>query len=805
MKILVNLNEINSADISTVGGKNASLGEMIQHISQKDIKVPGGFATTVDAYQDFLHQNNLSEKISAILATINTHQIKKLQVASAKLRKLIMNTPFSPEFKHAIETAYAKLKSPVVAVRSSATMEDLEDASFAGMQETYLNVQGIKNVLHAIKLVFASLFTERAIVYREARHLNHLDCGISVGIQLMVRSDKGTSGVMFTLDTESGFNKVVVISASYGLGEGIVQGHVSPDEFIVYKPSLEKNKMAIVQRKLGEKALMMIYTKSTKPKESIKMIPVPPAMRSQFCLTDKDVELLARNAMTIEQHYGRPMDIEWAKDGVSGELFILQARPETVKSKTMHLQEIEHYTLSKRGKVVVEGQSIGQRLGQGNACLINNIKKAATMKAGDVLVTDMTDPDWEPIMKKASAIVTNRGGRTCHAAIVARELGIPAVVGCMDATKKIKDKQPITVSCFEGLTGYVYAGNLDYSVEKISVKEMPKIPVKIQVNMGNPERAFKTQFLPNEGVGLARLEFIISNTIGIHPNATLQINQLPKKLQQHIKQKTAAYKNPVEYYIAKLTEGIATIAAAFAPKEVIFRFSDFKSNEYANLMGGKEFEPVEENPMIGFRGASRYLDERFKKCFELECKAFVRVREEMGLVNAQVMIPFVRTVAELKGVIELMASCGLKRGENGLKVYMMCEIPSNVVLAEKFLAYVDGFSIGSNDLTQLTLGLDRDSNLVAHLFDERNEAIKQLLHKVIAECRKQGKYIGICGQGPSDHPDFAEFLMNEGIQSMSLNPDTIIETWFSLAKKMKKQTASDVYLTELRLTTSADG
>lgn len=786
MKDIVDLRDVNASDVRIVGGKNASIGEMIQNLSKKGINVPGGFATTVIAYEKFLAQDGLGQKIERILSGVNSNNLKALSIASEKIRRLIIATSFSTQFEKEIETAYAKLGSPAVAVRSSAISEDSNEASFAGMQETFLNVKGGKNILQAIKLVFASLFSNRAILYRQEYGFHHDECPLSIGIMPMIRSDKGSSGVVFTLDTESGFDKVIVISASYGLGEGIVQGHVNGDEFIVYKPSLIENKTSILQRKLGEKALMMVYTNSKKPKDSIKMVSVPGKMRSVFCMSDKEIESLARQAIAIEKHYGKPMDIEWAKDGIDGKIYILQARPETVNGKRRDSQVIERYSMPKKGKVLAEGQSIGQRIGKGRARIILDIKKAHTLRAGDVLVTDMTDPDWEPVMKKASAIVTNRGGRTCHAAIIARELGIPAIVGCGDATKHIHEKQQITVSCYEGLKGFVYEGNLPFKINTISIQDMPAIPVKILMNMGNPDKAFLSQFTPNDGVGLARLEFIIGDA-GLHPSAALNFNKLPKSLQKQILAKTSAYKNPVEFYIEKLREGISMIAAAFYPKEVIFRFSDFKSNEYANLLGGNLYEPHEENPMIGFRGAARYKDPRFSKCFELECIAFKRVREAAGLTNAQVMIPFVRTVEELQQVLALIETYGLKRGVNGLKIYMMCEIPSNVLLAEEFLQHVDGFSIGSNDLTQLTLGLDRDSTLVASLFDERNDAIKLLLHKVILACRKQKKYIGICGQAPSDHPDFAEWLMHEGIQSMSLNSDTIVETWLMLAKNYVRE------------------
>lgn len=783
MQHIIGLNSVNSSDIEKVGGKNASIGEMIQSLGKKGIKVPGGFATTTEFYKEFLAQNKLDEKISKTLSSLKTHNLQQLEKTAKQIRSWIIATPFSKEFEAEVKKAYADLKNCSVAVRSSATAEDLVDASFAGQQETFLNVKGIKNVLHAIKMVFASLFTARAIAYRDHQgYINQIS--ISAGIQPMIRSDKGASGVIFTLDTESGFDQVVLITASYGLGEGIVQGKVNPDEFCVSKPLLTANKFAILQRRLGEKAIKMIYSDIKDPKKSIKIVPVSESDQLRFCLNDEEIQSLARQALIIENHYGKPMDIEWAKDGIDGELYFLQARPETVKSKDAHEKVMERYVLSKPGKVLVEGQSIGQRIGQGVARVILDPKNMHDVKPGEVLVTDMTDPDWEPIMKRAAAIVTNRGGRTCHAAIIARELGIPAIVGCGNATRSIKNGEKVTVSCAEGQIGHVFAGIIPFEVKKIHINAMPELPLKLCINMGNPDKAFTTQFLPNEGVGLARLEFIISNMIGIHPKALLNFATLPKKLKQQIKQKTAAYASPVEYYIEKLREGISIIAAAFNPKQVIFRFSDFKSNEYANLLGGDLYEPQEENPMIGYRGASRYKDERFRDCFELECEAFKRVRNDMGLTNAQVMVPFARTVDELRQVIELIEDNGLKRGEADLKIYMMCEIPSNALQAKEFLKYVDGFSIGSNDLTQLTLGLDRDSSLVASLFDERNESVKILLHLAISECIKQGKYIGICGQGPSDHLDFAEWLMEEGIQNISLNPDSIVETWLNLAKKL---------------------
>lgn len=785
-KFVINLLDVNLSNLDKVGGKNASTGEMIQYLTPLGIKIPGGFATTVEAYKKFIGQNDLDKKISQALSIIKVSDIKQLNKTSAQIRRWIIATPFSPEFETEIAIAYQQLKGISVAVRSSATAEDLPSASFAGQQESFLNIRGIKNILQAVKLVFASLFTSRAISYRHHHGFDHAKFAISVGIQPMIRSDKGTSGVIFTLDTESGFDQVILITASYGLGEAIVQGRVNPDEFIVHKPTLAAGKFAILQRRLGDKMIKMIYANTKNPHESIKTVAVKESNRSHFCLNDEDILSLAKQALLIEKHYEKPMDIEWAKDGLDGQIYILQARSETViKSRLLKERTIEHYSLRKKGRILVKGQSVGQRIGSGIARIVLDPKKMRAMKADEILVTEMTDPDWEPIMKQAAAIITNRGGRTCHAAIVARELGIPAVVGCDRATRILKENQAITVSCAEGEVGYVYDEKLPYELEKIAIRDLPKLPLKLCINIGAPDKAFTDQFLPNEGVGLARLEFIISNMIGIHPNTVLNFEILPKQLKKEVARRTAAYANPVEYYIEKLREGISMIAAAFYPKQVIFRFSDFKSNEYANLLGGNLFEEDEENPMLGFRGASRYRDEKFKQSFKLECKAFKRVRDQMGLINAQVMIPFVRTVKELKQVVRLAEKFGLKRGENNLKIYMMCEIPSNVLLATKFLEHIDGFSIGSNDLTQLTLGLDRDSNLVASLFDERDEAVKLLLHEAIQTCNKAGKYIGICGQAPSDYPDFAEWLMQEGIQSISLNPDSIVETWMLLAKKIK--------------------
>ena len=782
MKYIVNLKDVNSSHLELVGGKNASIGEMLQNLSSKGINIPGGFATTVPAYSLFLAQNDLDSKIHKTLSALKTHDVAKLNKASAQIRRWVIDTPFLPEFEKEVLAAYANLKSPTVAVRSSAIAEDLATASFAGAHETYLNIKGNKNLLKAIKLVFASFFTSRAIAYRVDQGFDGIQFALSAGIQPMIRSDIGASGVIFTLDTESGFDKVILITASYGLGEGVVQGKVNPDEFFVHKPMLEAGKFAILQRKLGSKAVKMVYANAKDIHGTIKTVPVKNADQLRFCIGDEDIQSLAKQALAIEKHYGKPMDIEWAKDGKTGEVYILQARPETVKAQSKSSQNIEHYSLLKKGKVLATGESIGQRIVHGVARMVSDPTKMNTINSGEILVTDMTDPDWEPIMKRAGAIVTNRGGRTCHAAIIARELGIPAIVGCGDATKKIKANEKITVSCAEGRTGYIYAGHVPFEVESASLKEIPKLPIKLSLNVGNPDIAFQSQFLPNDGVGLARLEFIISNMIGIHPSALLQFDKLPKKLKQQIIAKTAAYESPVEFYIEKLREGISMIAAAFYPKPVIFRFSDFKSNEYANLLGGQQFEPHEENPMLGFRGASRYNNPRFNKCFELECIAFKRVRQNMGLSNAKLMVPFVRTVDELRQVIDLIAGYGLKRGENDLQIYMMCEVPSNAILASEFLQYVDGFSIGSNDLTQLVLGLDRDSSIVASLFDERNEAIKILLAKVISECNKQGKYVGICGQAPSDHPDFAIWLMRAGIQNISLNPDSIIETLLKLSQ-----------------------
>ncbi|KTD18925.1 phosphoenolpyruvate synthase [Legionella jordanis] len=785
----IDFQHLGMQNLEQVGGKNASLGEMISHLSSAGVLVPTGFATTADSYREFLSQNKLEQTIYDLLSSLNVDDIAQLTAVGKKIREMIVNAPFSADFEQAVRVAYENLAKSIghhdftVAVRSSATAEDLPDASFAGQQETYLNVHGVEAVLTAIKQVFASLFNDRAIAYRVHHGFAHHDVALSAGVQQMIRSDLAASGVMFTMDTESGFDQVVFITSSYGLGEMVVQGAVNPDEFYVHKPGLCAGKPAVIRRTLGSKAVKMIYNDDASRSERVKIEDVNNAERLVFSLSNEEVEQLARHALVIEKHYGRPMDIEWAKDGLDGRLYILQARPETVKSRASS-QVLERYSLKAKGEILTEGRSIGQKIGQGRARIINDVSEMHRVETGDVLVSDMTDPDWEPVMKKASAIVTNRGGRTCHAAIIARELGIPAVVGCGDATKTIKDGDEVTVSCAEGDNGYIYRGLLPFEQERLDVDSMPQLPLKIMLNVGNPERAFAFQAIPNSGVGLARLEFLISNTIGIHPKALLEYEKLQdKQLKSLIDEKTAAYPSPIEYYIERLKEGIATIAAAFYPKPVIVRLSDFKSNEYANLAGGKYYEPHEENPMLGFRGASRYVSADFAECFALECQAVRRVREDMGLNNVEVMIPFVRTVAEAKQVIDVLKKHGLERGKEGLRIIMMCELPSNALLASEFLEYFDGFSIGSNDLTQLTLGLDRDSGLVASQFDERNEAVKALLHMAISTCKKAGKYVGICGQGPSDHQDFAQWLMKEGIDSVSLNPDSVLETCLFLARQ----------------------
>ncbi len=775
-------------DVDRVGGKNASLGEMISHLAGAGVSVPGGFATTADAFREFLEQSGLNARIQAELKSLDVDNVQLLMETGKKIRRWVVETPFLPELEKAITQAYLQLKGNssdefAVAVRSSATAEDMPDASFAGQQETFLNVRGMANVMLAVKEVFASLFNDRAIAYRVHKGYEHAGVALSAGIQRMARSDIGASGVMFTLDTESGFNDVVFITSSYGLGETVVQGAVNPDEFYVHKPTLNANKPAVLRRTLGAKAIKMIYTNQTEHGKTVKMVDVPVAERRAFSITDAEVEELARQALIIEKHYQRPMDIEWAKDGSDGKLYIVQARPETVKSRD-DSRVIERYMLKTKGRVVCEGRAIGQRIGKGPARVITDISQIARVQPGDVLVTDMTDPDWEPVMKKAAAIVTNRGGRTCHAAIIARELGIPAVVGCGDATDHIKEGDNVTVSCAEGDTGFIYQGLHEFDIHRAEVSDMPKLKFKIMMNVGDPDKAFTFSQLPHHGVGLARLEFIINRVIGVHPKALIHFDSLhDAALKENISARIAGYKSPTDFFVEKLAEGISTIGAAFYPERVIVRMSDFKSNEYANLIGGKLYEPHEENPMIGFRGASRYISADFRECFALECKAFKKVRDEMGLTNVEVMIPFVRTLEEAKRVTELLAEHGLKRGENGLKVIMMCELPSNALMADEFLQYFDGFSIGSNDLTQLTLGLDRDSGIIAHLFDERDPAVKKLLAMAISACKRNNKYIGICGQGPSDHPDLAQWLMEQGIDSVSLNPDSVLETWLFLAGK----------------------
>jgi pyruvate, water dikinase len=779
---IIAFEKITLNDIARVGGKNASLGEMITSLARTGVKVPTGFATTASAYKKFLAQANLDARIYQALAAISLQDIAELKSVASQIRQWIIATPLPADFQEDLVAAYQALtasRDSTVAVRSSATLEDLPNASFAGQQETFLNVSGSANVLAAVKKVFASLFTERAIVYRLHHHFKHENVAISVGIQHMVQSSEAVSGVMFTLDTESGFEKVVLINASYGLGEAIVQGSVNPDEFVVFKPLLENGKYPILAKKLGEKSIKICNLDDNTTGET-KIVAIPEAQQRQFCLSDSEVISLAKYALDIEQHYGRPMDIEWAKDSSDQQLYIVQARPETVVSlKSKHI--IEQYQLAQRGKILTKGRSIGQKIGQGKARIILAAKDMAVLQDGEVLVTDMTDPDWEPVMKRAAAIVTNRGGRTCHAAIVARELGIPAVVGCENATTCLQQGEAVTISCAEGEIGYVYSGLIPFSKHDIAVSQMPALDVKICLNLGNPEQAFIQQALPNCGVGLARLEFIINHNIGIHPNAILNFEQLDEDLRRKIHHKTLAYASPKEFYIERLREGIATIAAAFYPKEVIFRFSDFKSNEYANLLGGRQFEPTEENPMLGFRGAARYYSPEFKESFALECEAFKRVINKMSLTNIALMVPFVRTELEIKSVINLMSELGLKRGDKGLRIYMMCEIPANALLAETFLNYVDGFSIGSNDLTQLTLGVDRDSELVSATFDERNPAMKRLLHEAISACKQRHKYVGICGQAPSDYPELAKWLMEEGIESISLNSDSIVATWLFLA------------------------
>ncbi|ROM96863.1 phosphoenolpyruvate synthase [Pseudomonas brassicacearum] len=785
VEYVVSLDKLGVHDVEHVGGKNASLGEMISNLAGAGVSVPGGFATTAQAYRDFLELSGLNDQIHAALDALDVDDVNALAKTGAQIRQWIMEAEFPEKLNAEIRTAFATLSAGnpdmAVAVRSSATAEDLPDASFAGQQETFLNIRGVENVIRAAKEVFASLFNDRAISYRVHQGFDHKLVALSAGVQRMVRSETGTAGVMFTLDTESGFRDVVFITGAYGLGETVVQGAVNPDEFYVHKGTLAAGRPAILRRNLGSKAIKMIYGDEAKAGRSVKTVDVDKAERARFCLTDAEVSELAKQAMIIEKHYKCPMDIEWAKDGDDGKLYIVQARPETVKSRT-HANVMERYLLKETGTVLVEGRAIGQRIGAGKVRIIKDVSEMDKVQPGDVLVSDMTDPDWEPVMKRASAIVTNRGGRTCHAAIIARELGIPAVVGCGNATELLKDGQGVTVSCAEGDTGFIFEGELGFDIKKNSVDAMPELPFKIMMNVGNPDRAFDFAQLPNAGVGLARLEFIINRMIGVHPKALLNYDGLPSEIKESVDKRIAGYNDPVGFYVEKLVEGISTLAAAFWPKKVIVRLSDFKSNEYANLIGGKLYEPEEENPMLGFRGASRYISESFRDCFELECRALKRVRNEMGLTNVEIMVPFVRTLGEASQVVELLAENGLARGENGLRVIMMCELPSNAILAEEFLEFFDGFSIGSNDLTQLTLGLDRDSGIIAHLFDERNPAVKKLLSNAIQACNKAGKYIGICGQGPSDHPDLAKWLMEQGIESVSLNPDSVLETWFFLAE-----------------------
>ncbi len=784
--------DLGMQDVDKVGGKNASLGEMISGLSQAGVTVPGGFATTAYAFEVFLEKSGFNDIIYKELDELDVDDVDALAVAGARIRQRLLDSPFPIELEQAVETAYQQLveregEGVTFAVRSSATAEDMPDASFAGQQETFLNVVGLEGIKVAMKHVFASLFNDRAIAYRVHQGYDHKGVYLSAGIQRMVRSDKASSGVMFTMDTETGFNGVVFITSSYGLGEMVVQGAVNPDEFYVHKPGLKKGLPAVIRKNLGSKLIQMTYSDSTEHGKQVEVEDMDPELSRQFSISDDDVMELAKQAVTIEQHYKRPMDIEWAKDGLNGKLYIVQARPETVKSRE-NKNVIENYRLKQQGETLVEGRAIGHKIGAGPAKVISDLSQMSQIKAGDVLVTDMTDPDWEPVMKRASAIVTNRGGRTCHAAIIARELGIPAVVGCGDATSKIVTGQKVTVSCAEGETGFIYDGQLAFDRSEDEVSNLPEIPVKVMMNVGNPDRAFSFASMPHKGVGLARLEFIINRMIGIHPKALLGFDDLPAPLQAEISELISGYESPVEFYVSRLVEGVATIAAASYPERVIVRMSDFKSNEYANLVGGELFEPEEENPMLGFRGASRYVSEDFAPCFALECEAIKRIRNTMGMTNVEIMIPFVRTPSEAAAVMDKLTLEGLARGDNGLKVNMMCELPSNAILADKFLPYFDGFSIGSNDLTQLTLGLDRDSGIISHLFDERNEAVKAMLSMAISACKKAGKYVGICGQGPSDHPDFAVWLVEQGIDSLSLNPDSVLDTWLFIADECKDKT-----------------
>ena len=775
--------ELKMTDVPDVGGKNASLGEMISELKGAGIEVPGGFATTSHAFREFLAEEGLDKRIEQKLQNLDSSDVVALAEAGSTIRQWILDTPLPAGLQQAVETAYAKLDDGKVsvAVRSSATAEDLPEASFAGQQETFLNVVGVDDVIEKMHHVFASLYNDRAISYRVHQGFEHSEVALSAGIQRMVRSDLAASGVMFSIDTESGFEDAVFITSSWGLGECVVQGSVNPDEFYVHKPLLADDKPAILRKTRGSKRIKMIFD-SAGGAEAVKTVDVEKDDQQTFSLSDDDVLALARMAVTIEKHYGRPMDIEWGKDGNDGRLYILQARPETVESRS-NRNVIRRYKLNgDKGKVLATGRSIGQRIGSGAVRVVPSLDQIASVQDGDILVTDMTDPDWEPVMKRAAAIVTNRGGRTCHAAIIARELGVPAVVGCGDATELLNDGVEVTVSCAEGDTGFVYDTKLEFEVTETELSSLPELPFKLTMNVGNPEKAFGFSQLPNAGIGLARLEFIISKTIGIHPKALLDYDSMPEDIKSSIDESIAGYKSPKDFYIDKIVEGVATLGAAFHPHPVIVRLSDFKSNEYANMVGGQLFEPDEENPMIGFRGASRYVSSSFQECFEMECLALKRVRDRMSLTNVELMVPFIRTLEEADQVLDLMKQHGLERGKNGLRIVMMCEVPSNAILAEEFLEKFDGFSIGSNDLTQLTLGLDRDSGLIAHLFDERDPAVKKLLANAIAAANKQGKYVGICGQGPSDHPDLAKWLMDQGISSLSLNPDTIIETWMFLAK-----------------------
>ena len=784
-------------DVESVGGKNASLGEMISQLSEKGVRVPGGFATTAEAYRAFLAHNGLNERIATALANLNVDDVVELARVGKDIRQWILDTPFPEQLNNEIETAWNKLVADAgsdqisVAVRSSATAEDLPDASFAGQQETFLNINGLENVKEAMHHVFASLYNDRAISYRVHKGFAHDIVALSAGVQRMVRSDSGASGVMFSIDTESGFEDVVFITSSYGLGETVVQGAVNPDEFYVHKPILKAGRPAILRKTLGSKLIKMTFTDSVQAGKSVQTVDVPEADRKQFSISDEEITELAKYALIIEEHYGRPMDIEWGRDGIDGKLYILQARPETVKSQEKAAGgTLRRYTITGERKVLCEGRAIGQKVGQGKVRLVKDAREMDSVQVGDILVTDMTDPDWEPVMKRAAAIVTNRGGRTCHAAIIARELGIPAVVGCGDASSRLQTGQEVTVSCAEGDTGLIYEGLLNVGVDEVFLDKMPPAPAKIMMNVGNPELAFSFTNLPSEGIGLARMEFIINRQIGIHPHALLKFDEQEPELQAEIRERIAGYASPVDFYVDKITEGVATLAASAYPKKVIVRMSDFKSNEYAGLLGGAKYEPHEENPMLGFRGAARYISEDFKPAFALECRAIKRVRDEMGLTNVEVMIPFVRTLHEAEQVVLVLKENGLERGKNGLRLIMMCEVPSNALLAEQFLKYFDGFSIGSNDMTQLTLGVDRDSGgPIASTFDERNPAVKVMLHLAISTCRRLNKYIGICGQGPSDHPDFAKWLVEEGIETLSLNPDTVVETWLYLAKELGEKKA----------------